>query len=110
MNMEFPVCKVGDPVRIVAPGDPPLGNPRLHGTRATVRETTGYGAVLDAPAAATGTFRAHHSEMRPDVAPRSVAVTMGYSGSFCPGCGSDRMRRAGACEVCDACGLNSGCG
>lgn len=33
----------------------------------------------------------------------------GYTGSFCPDCGSDRMVRAGTCEHCVACGATTGC-
>jgi hypothetical protein len=34
----------------------------------------------------------------------------GYTGSICPGCGSDRMRQNGTCEKCEACGGTTGCG
>lgn len=33
-----------------------------------------------------------------------------YSGELCSKCGSDRMRRAGTCLTCEACGETTGCG
>lgn len=38
-------------------------NPRLHGTEGVVKTRTHYGAICHAPAAATGEFRAHWTEM-----------------------------------------------
>jgi len=32
-----------------------------------------------------------------------------YTGDFCASCESHRMRRAGSCSVCEACGTSSGC-
>tara|TARA_Y100000310_G_scaffold343708_1_gene452641 strand:+ start:8885 stop:12358 length:3474 start_codon:yes stop_codon:yes gene_type:complete len=38
-----------------------------------------------------------------------VAKEKGYTGDQCGGCGSMRVRRNGACTVCDDCGQTSGC-
>ena len=37
------------------------------------------------------------------------ALQKGYTGDQCTGCGSMRVRRNGACTVCDDCGQTSGC-
>ena len=37
------------------------------------------------------------------------AKLQGYTGSMCSGCGSFKMKRNGACEVCLDCGATSGC-
>src|SRR5688572_4519698 len=92
-----PTMRVGDKVRLSTPE-----NGRLHGSTATVLEMTDWGAHCAAPAAATGFFRALWEEM--DV--ENVA----YTGDPCDMCGSIRMRRAGACKVCEDCGSSSGCG
>lgn len=39
---------------------------------------------------------------------RKIAVQQGYSGDVCGSCGSSRMRRAGTCLSCDACGSSAG--
>lgn len=33
-----------------------------------------------------------------------------YTGEFCTECGSDKVRRAGTCAVCEECGTTTGCG
>ncbi|MFH1391179.1 MAG: adenosylcobalamin-dependent ribonucleoside-diphosphate reductase [Candidatus Diapherotrites archaeon] len=38
-----------------------------------------------------------------------IAKEKGYTGDQCGGCGSMRVRRNGACTVCDDCGQTSGC-
>ncbi|MDP4229576.1 MAG: vitamin B12-dependent ribonucleotide reductase [Bacteroidota bacterium] len=37
------------------------------------------------------------------------AKTKGYTGEQCPACGSMRVKRNGACTVCEDCGTTSGC-
>lgn len=37
------------------------------------------------------------------------AKAMGYTGGFCEVCGSVRMRMAGHCQVCEECGVSTGC-
>ena len=39
----------------------------------------------------------------------AVRKASGYTGNFCPECGSDRMVRNGSCEKCENCGGTSGC-
>ncbi|MCX7880435.1 MAG: vitamin B12-dependent ribonucleotide reductase [Ignavibacteria bacterium] len=39
----------------------------------------------------------------------TAAKGLGYTGEFCPACGSIRMRRSGTCSVCEDCGTNTGC-
>lgn len=86
------------------------GIPRLEGTRAEVLELTEWGAHVQAPAAETGRFRAHWSEMVPYDPPVAVKPReSGYTGDACPTCGSFRMRRNGACQCCEACGSTTGC-
>ena len=58
--------------------------------------------VRDAPAAATGHYRALWSEME--------LVNAEYTGDCRDFCGSTRMRQAGACKVCEDCGESGGCG
>jgi ribonucleoside-diphosphate reductase alpha chain len=42
-------------------------------------------------------------------AQRSEARSKGYTGEQCTACGSLRVKRNGACTVCDDCGTTSGC-
>jgi hypothetical protein len=42
--------------------------------------------------------------------PTTSARAKGYSGDICVRCGSDHVRRTGACLTCDLCGHNEGCG
>lgn len=101
-----PTMRAGDRVRIVVPQ-----NERLHGTLATIEEVADWGAHLRAPAAATGRFRALWTEMEPaGVSQPSLVPQLEYSGDFCARCGSSRLRRAGACMVCEDCGESGGCG
>ncbi len=37
------------------------------------------------------------------------AKLQGFTGSICSGCGSEKMKRNGSCEVCLDCGVTSGC-
>ncbi len=93
-------------------------NPRLHGASAVVDRLTDWGAHVRTAAAATGRFRASHEEMglvRADLmlvealnAARSRR--QGYTGDVCCNCQGVRMRRNGACLVCDDCGTSGGCG
>jgi hypothetical protein len=41
---------------------------------------------------------------------KGFAAPPAYTGELCPKCGSAKMRRAGACSVCEECGESSGCG
>lgn len=98
-------------------------NTQLHGSACRVRVVTSWGAFLDCPNAATGVYRAHFTEMAPaeadtsnghlnGSAPQSPshAIASGYTGDCCHVCGGMRMRRNGACLVCDDCGTSGGCG
>jgi ribonucleoside-diphosphate reductase alpha chain len=38
-----------------------------------------------------------------------VAKAQGYTGEMCTSCGSSRVKRNGACTVCEDCGTTSGC-
>jgi ribonucleoside-diphosphate reductase alpha chain len=38
-----------------------------------------------------------------------VARAQGYTGEMCESCGSSRVKRNGACTVCEDCGTTSGC-
>ena len=38
-----------------------------------------------------------------------LAKLQGYTGSMCSGCGSNKMKRNGSCELCLDCGQTSGC-
>lgn len=102
------VYQIGDRVVVSVPE-----NARIHGTVATVREVTEWGYVLDAPAAATGTFRAVGDEVVPvkpvKLVSKHAARDPGYTGDFCALCGSDKMRRNGTCLLCESCGSTSGC-
>ena len=81
-------------------------NTRLDGTRATITELTSWGAHCNAPAAATGRYRAGWVEMEPISKPNGEVE---YTGGCCAVCGSVRLRRAGACAVCEDCGESNGC-
>jgi len=48
-------------------------------------------------------------ELREEETKILVAKEKGYTGDQCGGCGSLRVRRNGACTVCDDCGQTSGC-
>lgn len=93
--------RVGDIVRLNTPD-----NSRLDGTRAQIITLTEWGAHCAAPAAATGSYRAHWSEM--EVA-QQAAPKVEYTGNPCSQCGSGRMRRSGTCAVCEDCGESGGC-
>lgn len=85
-------------------------NPRLHDQPGVVAAVTDWGAVVQTDAAATGLFRALHSEMIPyQPTPTVVARDMGYTGNVCAHCGSTRMIRNGSCETCLECASTSGC-
>lgn len=120
--------KAGQRVMVFTPE-----NPRLHGTEATVKETYQWGAVLYAPAAGSGEFRALWEEMRPmqetvrkvptpldsaELGERFLAAApeptdlrdAGYTGDICDKCGSGRVLRSGPCLKCVNCGEAGGCG
>lgn len=94
----------GDQVRINAPG-----NERMHDTLATVIHLADWGAYLEAPAAATGRFRAAWSEMIP-IAAAARTVPGAVSGEVCDRCGGSNLIRTGACLLCQDCGQSGGCG
>lgn len=99
----------GDAVRLVN-----TDIPRLEGQRGEVLEVTEWGAHVGTPAAATGRFRAHHTEMAPYDPPPAKpkappAKQAGYTGDLCDQCGGARMKRNGACLLCEDCGSSSGC-
>ena len=99
--------KAGDAVRLTG-----TGIPRLEGQRAEVLEVTEWGAHVETPAAATGRFRAHRTEMvpfDPPPEPARAAREQGFTGDECPKCQSLKMRRNGACLLCAECGETSGC-
>jgi ribonucleoside-diphosphate reductase alpha chain len=52
-----------------------------------------------APVTAGATRQARYAE----------AKSKGYTGEQCPACGSMRVKRNGACTVCEDCGTTSGC-
>jgi hypothetical protein len=84
-------------------------NPMLHGTKAKIKVLTDWGAYLDAPAAASGEFRALFKEMIPSGTNGRHMKHHGYTGDICDTCGSFRVRHNGTCRVCDDCGSTSGC-
>lgn len=123
----------GDKVRLNTPD-----NPRLDGARAIVETTTEWGAHVLTDAAATGKFRALYSEMiieregtillaekaathahsnggyqelkNPYVLrDNKQAKSEGYTGDACDTCGGLKMKRNGACLLCEDCGTSSGC-
>jgi len=96
------MLKVGDVVRLVTPD-----NPRLDGVEAVITVLTEWGAHVRTVAAATGQFRAHHSEMVPHRP--SEAGELGFDPEPCPTCGSYKMKRSGTCKVCLECGSTTGC-
>lgn len=102
--------QVGDAVQLVN-----TDNPRLEGTRAEILELTDWGAHVQAPAAATGRYRAHTTEMVPydppvtKPQPTLAAKQMGYTGDICDNCRGCRMVRNGSCAKCEDCGSTSGC-
>lgn len=49
------------------------------------------------------------AEERNALSKMTQARQQGYSGSLCDNCGSARMKRNGACEVCEDCGTSGGC-
>ena len=79
--------------------------PRLHGTEATVLSIERWGYHCNAPAAATGRYRAGHNEVA-QLLPRFTA----FDTSPCPTCSAFKLLRAGACLCCQECGSTTGCG
>jgi hypothetical protein len=126
---------VGDKVRLIVPD-----NARLHGTEATVRELTDWGAHVLAPAAGSGQFRAfwwemerlgsvNHAVLAEQAADydqwlnspakqngqalmrqQGVPLVLASDGSVCVCCGGINMIQAGACKTCADCGTSGGCG
>lgn len=91
-----PTMRVGDRVRFDVPD-----NVRLHGTEGKIREIHEWGAVCEAPGAASRQFRATWEEMQ---------ALVDYAGECCDACGSLNLRWAGKCKVCENCGSTGGCG
>lgn len=91
-------------------------NPILDGVSAVIESLTWWGAHVKT-SVGSGKFRALHSEMVPGA--KGVAQPLpekkpspreqGYTGDPCPTCGSIRMKRSGACSVCEDCGTSNGC-
>lgn len=117
----------GDTVILIVPE-----NPRLHRQLATIETLEEWGAHTLCSSAGSGRFRALWEEMEipfsngvahglhaniPSLGVGEVCVglavstakDMGYTGSFCTQCGSDKMKRNGTCELCMDCGSTSGC-
>lgn len=100
-----PTMLVGDNIRLVTPE-----NSRLDGTNATIVALEPWGAHCAAPAAATGNYRAVWEEMEMDIlTAMGVPNKVEYTGDCCLQCGSVRLRRSGACKVCEDCGESNGC-
>ena len=64
--------------------------------------------ALDAPAAATGRFRALDTEVVAAPDSTQAARAMGYTGDSCVTCGSVRMVMDGRCAKCLECGSTAG--
>jgi hypothetical protein len=100
--------KVGHKVWIKTPE-----NPKLDGTEATVKSLQDWGCFLDAPAAASGEFRAVWSEMITEDPNRATQIKLAKASGFtedqCSKCGSFKMKRNGTCLLCTDCGETSGC-
>lgn len=118
---------VGDKVYFNTPD-----NHRLHGQEGTVVAITDWGAHV-ATGVGGGGYRAFFSEMvrKPQAVespplPKSTKVStttnikpakashyspsdVGYTGDMCMICQGIRMRRNGACLLCEDCGSTSGC-
>ena len=112
--------KPRDRVRIVTPE-----NPRLDGLAGTVvREEVGpaefgavpYHVVETGHLGPGSTVRLLPTEfVRPGSTNGSAngqagSRGAGYSGDVCENCQGSRMKRNGACLVCDDCGQTTGCG
>ncbi len=93
----------GDRVKLNVPD-----NPRLHGRSAQIEALTPWGAYLICEAAGSGRFRALYEEMEP-LHGGNGSREQGYTGDCCQKCGSDKMKRSGACTVCCECGETGGC-
>lgn len=61
------------------------------------------------PAPISAPPTASEAPVRPDITNRQQARQSGYTGDQCATCNSMRMRIAGHCMVCEACGTSSGC-
>jgi hypothetical protein len=111
--------KPGQLVVLVVPD-----NPRLDNQEAMVVTPAEWGAHVACRAAASGFFRALHTEMillaetnghaSLAGACKGTASTLsprecGYTGNFCPVCYGQRLVRRGSCEYCEDCGGTSGC-
>jgi ribonucleoside-diphosphate reductase alpha chain len=64
-----------------------------------LEDTVAMIAGQASPVSAGATRQARYAE----------AKTKGYTGEQCPACGSMRVKRNGACTVCEDCGTTSGC-
>lgn len=106
---------VGDKVYLNTPD-----NQRLHGQEGTVVAITDWGAHV-ATGVGGGGYRAFFSEMVKKPQPQSIEhapivdtnhstkIVSGYTGDVCVICQGARMRRNGACLLCEDCGSTSGC-
>jgi hypothetical protein len=104
-------------------------NPRLHGTEAVIRKIEEWGAVVSAPAAASGIYRAGWDEMVKPPATLGNGDSSAHedlhsftpihrerpnnnlgvpTGDVCLKCGGF-MFRSGSCLTCSNCGENTGC-
>lgn len=93
-------------------------NPRLHRAISVVESLEPWGAYVLTKATATGRYRAGWEEMEvvsigSDAtkfpSPIIKARESGYTGDACEQCGGFRMKRNGACLLCEDCGSSNGC-
>lgn len=109
-----------DAVQLITPD-----NQRLNNQRAEILEIVPeWGAHVQCPAAQTGRFRAHWSEMVPFDPPehhvhrngtiRTAApkqsLAASPTGDPCPECGGANLVRVGSCVRCSDCYYSGGCG
>lgn len=96
--------KPGDRVTITTP-DNPLAHGRVAAVKAVYLEW-----LLLATDFGSGEFRALPEEVSPlEKSNGQAKKSLGYTGDLCDTCGGCRMRRNGACLLCDDCGATSGC-
>jgi len=123
---------IGQAVSLIVPD-----NPILHGKPATIEAVTSWGAHVLCGAAATGRFRALHSEMIEITGAELISMHgesrdvpdlpalpagrhgdrhggrhgagPGYEGQPCDRCGSLNLVRTGTCLTCLDCGTTGGC-
>lgn len=73
--------------------------------------TYGGAAVAESAEKETDDTASSDASTNQDHAPTKAeqAKLQGFTGSICSGCGSEKMKRNGSCEVCLDCGVTSGC-